>query len=197
MSTLRTFIAVPLKQEILATLSQRQNQLKALAPRHAVRWDIPDNFHVTLHFIGNVATADVARIVAVMEETIVTVSPFELTFEGIGCFPDYRRPRIIWIGLGGDTTPLIQMQHALGQALAQAIDFKPEARAYSPHLTVGRVKNQQSSAALRNLGQQLQQTQVGQIAQQRVTEISLFESTLQPTGPIYRPIAQAKFKGIM
>ncbi|GAB4410848.1 MAG: RNA 2',3'-cyclic phosphodiesterase [Anaerolineae bacterium] len=190
--TLRAFIAIELSTETQTALAELQQRLKMVVPPHSVRWTAPENIHLTLHFLGDVAVDEVNKISDLMQAATSTCSPFALTLGGLGCFPNTRRPRIVWTGVSGQMDILLKLHRELGEGL-KTIGFTPEARPYSPHLTVGRVKDDLPQRLLSQLGQVLEQTQpqVGQVATLNVAEIHLMQSDLKPVGPIYTPLAAA------
>lgn len=198
MTTIRSFIAIDLSPAARTALADLQNRLKPLLPRHTVRWAVPQNIHLTLHFLGDVETTVVDKIAESLATEAVTHQAFALDLVGLGCFPNSRRPRIIWVGLGGETGPLIDLHRALGQRLNQAIGFTPETRPYAPHLTIGRVKKGLPQRQLTQLGPILtrEQAAVGHLARLTVTQVSLFQSELTPTGPIYTPLAHGPLNSV-
>ncbi len=173
-------------------LADLQNRLKKVTPPQTVRWTAPDGLHLTLHFLGDVAPDDINKIARLIEAAANACSPFALTLGGLGCFPHTRRPRIIWAGVSGQTDTLITLQQALGEKL-KTIGFAPEARPYSPHLTIGRVKDGLPQRQLTQLGQALEQAQgqVGQLAALHVAALSLMKSELKPAGAVYTQMALA------
>jgi 2'-5' RNA ligase len=193
MTTIRSFIAIELSDEVRAALADLQNRLKAVAPAQVVRWAAPESIHLTLHFLGDVAADNIEKITKLIQLAALPYPPFDLSVGGLGCFPNTRRPRIIWVGVSGQTETLLSLQQSLGEKL-KAIGFTPEARPYAPHLTVGRVKDGLPQRQLTQLGQMLEreQSQVGQLATLPVTEISLMKSELKPAGAVYTRLASAK-----
>jgi len=191
-STLRTFIAIELSTEAQTALAKLQQRLKAVVPPQSVRWTAPENIHLTLHFLGDVAVDKVSKITNLMQAAAATCSPFSLTLGGLGCFPNTRRPRIVWTGVSGQVEILLKLHRELSEGL-KTIGFTPETRPYSPHLTVGRVKDGLPQRLLNQLGQVLEQTQpqVGHVAALDVTEIHLMQSDLKPAGPVYTQLATA------
>jgi len=186
MTTVRTFVAIELSDEARTVVTELQNRLKKIAPPNTVRWTAPENIHLTLHFLGDVAAADVEKIEAALKAAAATCPPFSLALAEIGCFPNLRRPRIIWTGAQGDKATLEALHRKLGQALAKTIDFKPDSRPYSPHLTLGRVKDRLPAKQLAHLGQALErEPAVGRLVELPVTEICLMKSELKPMGPVY------------
>jgi 2'-5' RNA ligase len=195
MTTIRSFIAIELSDEARTALADLQNSLKSSAPAHTVRWTSPESIHLTLHFLGDVAASEVEKITNLMPEAVSACPPFSLTLGELGCFPNTRRPRIIWVGVTGQIETLLYLHRALGEKL-KAIDFTPEARPYAPHLTLGRVKDGIPPRQLAQLGQALEQAQgqVGQLASLHVAEISLMQSELKPAGAVYTRLASAKLQ---
>ena len=193
MSTIRSFIAIELSDEARLALTALQNRLKAVSPDDTVRWTALENIHLTLHFLGDVAVTDLEKVAAALQSGASGISPFSLTLGGLGCFPNMRRPRIVWTGVLGETKTLLELHHRLGERL-KTLGFTLEARPYSPHLTIGRVKKEIPTRSLAQLGQALEQEQptVGQLAGFNVAEISLMKSELRPTGVVYTQVAAAK-----
>ena len=192
MTTIRSFIAIELSVEALAALADLQNRLKIIVPPHSVRWTRPASIHLTLHFLGDVAVDDITKISELVQASATACPPFILTLNGLGCFPNTRRPRIIWAGVLGETNSLGRLHQDLGQKL-KTVGFTLDTRPYSPHLTLGRVKEGIHQTQLSQLGQALEQAQpqVEQLATLHITEISLMQSQLKPAGPVYTQLAAA------
>lgn len=194
MKTVRSFIAIELSDEARSVLVDLQNRLKAVVPPKAVRWTAPRNIHLTLHFLGDVAVSEVEKVTEAVNAAASNCQSFMLTVAGLGCFPNSRRPRIIWAGVAGDTATLVRLQRDLGEKL-KVIDFSPEARPFSAHLTIGRVRNGIPRRHLTQLAEALEQEQlsVGELVTLEVTEISLIKSELKPGGSVYTPLARGVF----
>ncbi|MBN1994724.1 MAG: RNA 2',3'-cyclic phosphodiesterase [Anaerolineae bacterium] len=198
MTTLRVFIAIDLPDDARAKLADVQSRLKEMTPPNTVRWTAPQNIHLTLHFLGDVAVADLHKIIAALELAGAACVPFSLALEGVGCFPHTRRPRIVWVGISGQMEILAQMHQDLGAMLQKNIGFRPESRPYSPHLTIGRVKKGIPPRRLTQLGQAIesQQRLGGQLIALEVKEIKLIKSELKPDGPVYTPLALGLLRGV-
>ena len=123
-----------------------------------------------------------------MRQAAAGTPPFTLTVEGLGVFPNWRRPQVIWIGIGGETETLLQLQTQIEQAMA-TLDFEPENRPFHPHLTLGRVNRRAGAQYRRQLGEALQSYAVPLLGQLHVQEVSLMRSQLNPKGAIYTRIA--------
>ncbi|MCB0167235.1 MAG: RNA 2',3'-cyclic phosphodiesterase, partial [Anaerolineae bacterium] len=181
MTTIRTFIAIELPDEARRAVTHVQNRLKGLAPPHTVRWTASQNIHLTLYFLGDVQTGELDKVNDALQTSTETARSFSLTLSELGCFPNLRRPRILWIGVHGDTKPLIALHHRLGTALQTAINFTPESRPYAPHLTIGRVNSGVPARHVQQLSQTLETEQaVGRLVTFEVDYISLIKSELKP-----------------
>ena len=193
--TIRSFIAIELSEEARTELARLQSRLKEASPPKTVRWTDPKNIHLTLHFLGDVAEERLEDVGRILRNAAASHKPFSLNLSNLGCFPSTRRPRIVWVGLSGNTDSLVAFQHELGESLKQAIGFQPEPRKYSPHLTVGRVKKGVSSNGLRKLGQSLESEipGVGHLITLPVDHVHFIRSDLKPDGPVYTTLAQAEF----
>ena len=99
METVRAFIAIELSSAVRQAVNDLQNRLKTVTPPHSVRWSIPQNIHLTLHFLGDIDQNQVRPVAAEMAVAAKQHPPFELLLGGLGCFPSMRRPRVLWVGL--------------------------------------------------------------------------------------------------
>ena len=196
MTTIRTFVAIELSTDTLAALTNLQNRLKTLAPPHTVRWSAPQNIHLTLHFLGDTNSGSVEKIATALETAATNFAPFILQVGGLGCFPNTKRPRVIWVGLLENPPALVDLQRELGKQLGGVIAYRPEKRPYSPHLTLGRVKNGIPSRHVSQLSQVIEQMQptVGKLVDLPVSEVCLIRSELRPTGAVYTKLSRAVLK---
>jgi 2'-5' RNA ligase len=196
MNTIRSFIAIELHDEVRKAFREFQGRLRAVVPSDTVRWTNPTNIHLTLHFLGDVAVNDLEQVALVIQGVATDHPPFSLHLSNLGCFPNTRRPRIVWVGLEGETETLVAVQHRVGQQLKETIGFQPDRRPYSPHLTIGRVKKGVTQNRLRSLGQSLEKQilRVGRLATLHVDRIHLIQSDLRPDGPVYTSMAHGEFE---
>lgn len=194
--TVRCFVAIDLPTDLKAELTSLITHLRTSAIGNGVRWVRPDGIHLTLKFLGEVPRSRQAEIETATATTLsnLQTTPFELTAGGLGVFPKPDQPRVIWVGLGGDLSALARTQKQVEMALAN-IGFPPENRAFSPHLTLGRVMDVGHEQKL-EIGQFLKNYRVDAVLSRfRVTEAVLMESDLQPSGAIYTPLTHFKFGG--
>jgi 2'-5' RNA ligase len=182
MSLLRAFIAIEVPIEIKKAIAAQSNDLQKHAGR-SVRWVTPENLHLTLKFLGEISPASVELLCQTLQAECSQHHPFEITVSGLGCFPNSHRPRILWIGL--DVPPeLNRLQHKLDTATTR-LGYASEDKPFSPHLTLGRVREQATSAELQNLHSALETLQVGKLGTFTAQSLHLFKSDLKPAGAIY------------
>jgi 2'-5' RNA ligase len=175
---LRAFIAVEIDPEVIGKISTAITELKSRVS--GVRWVAPTNFHLTLKFLGDVEEAQINRIGATLEEQFHPFPRFTINAKGLGVFPDFRRPRILWVGLAG--IELASLVSRLESAL-EPLGFAPEKRSFTPHLTIGRWR--QTERASKTLGQALESWKDYQFGVTNIDEMILFQSKLNPKGAIY------------
>jgi 2'-5' RNA ligase len=192
MEKIRAFIAIELSEDIKRTLTRLQNRLKSGCST-PVRWTSPDSTHLTLQFLGDIDSSLVERITAAMAEAAVKIRPFHLSVSGLGVFPDPQRVRVIWVGLAGDLEILGKLQKHVESGLAQ-LGFKPEDRAFTPHLTLGRVRDNARPDERQNLGNLVAGTAAEKTASLEVKRFHLIKSQLRPEGPLYTIISSVELK---
>jgi 2'-5' RNA ligase len=125
------------------------------------------------------------------------VYPFALRVEGLGVFPSALRPRVIWVGLEGDLSALEALQQAV-EASVGALGFRPEARDFKPHLTLGRVHDHVAHADRPSLGRALEalnQNRVTSYGEFTAQAVALIRSELRPTGAVYTQLFSAPLAG--
>jgi RNA 2',3'-cyclic 3'-phosphodiesterase len=190
--TIRSFIAIELPADVAKALTRHQDRLKAGDGRQ-VKWVEPQNIHLTLQFLGNIAPDAVAGIIKAMEQACAVSPHFQLELAGMGAFPDMSRVQTIWVGLSGDMDKLYRLQKDIGANLTP-LGFKPETRRFSPHLTLGRVRDFARPEERARLGQMLAGIPFTARFKIDVTAVNLMKSQLTPQGPIYTKLAELKLK---
>lgn len=190
MRMIRCFIAIELSQELLERLADVQAALRQDDWMDQVRWVRPEGIHLTLKFLGNVPEERITAINQAIREAIAAagVGPFTLQAAGLGTFPNFRRPAVIWVGVQDDTQELQRLQEAI-EAAMERLGFQREERPFHPHLTLGRVNRRAGSGYRRKLGEVLQARQVGDVGRIRVEAVSLMRSQLHPQGAVYTQLA--------
>lgn len=190
---IRTFIAIELPDPIKASLTELQERLKGQAPPRAVRWVRSEGIHLTLKFLGQTSVDQIEGIAEALRLACASLSPFTYTVGGLGCFPNLRRPRVIWVGVQEPTGTLSRLSGAIEEACAE-LGFKRERRAFHPHLTLGRLRNRISAEERRAIGELVQETEVASLGAGTAKGISLIRSDLQPTGAVYTILREIELK---
>ncbi len=187
---IRTFIAISLPGAVLQAICQAQDTLRSQGLH--IRWVRKEGIHLTLKFLGNIDIDKVARVQASMERAAKTFAAFTLKGEGIGVFPNPRRPRVVWTGISGDIDVLISLQGELESELVP-LGFPKEKRRFKGHLTLGRVKGRLDQAGL---GAALEALADFQTESFTVRSVVLFQSDLRPSGVVYSKLAEVPLKSV-
>jgi len=190
MEQIRAFIAIELSEELKASLARLQELIK-LGSESYVKWVDPQGMHLTLKFLGNISVDKVSAISEAIAEVARSVAPFRLELTEFGAFPNTKAPRVAWVGLGGDLESLLRLQRGIDQALIP-LGFLPEARAFSPHLTLGRVRDQATPQERRRLGEGMASLEVQGPPSLYVDRVSLMRSQLTSKGAIYSRLSAAE-----
>jgi len=176
----RLFLAIDPDEPTRSRLGTLATNLRRRIERRGgprVTWVAPDRMHVTVHFLGEVEEDRAEAIIAAMAPPI-DVAAFTLTIDRLGAFPDLGRPRVVWAC--GPADPAIREVHRrMGERLA-ACGCVLDARPFSPHVTLGRMRERGALPAL---------SAVDPPIRFRVARLTLYESQLSSEGPHYTPVA--------
>lgn len=182
----RLFIAVKLEKAHRERISNIQAELQKFDL--PVRWVKTENIHLTLRFLGSVDDQVVPALAETLKTTAGKYRSCRLELKNLGAFPSVQRPRVIWVGASEKSGELARFHEDLEKGLARH-GFEKDDRAFSPHITIGRVKSPKNTAPLKKyLADQGNIT----IGSQKIKEIVLFESTLTPQGSIYQIVKSFK-----
>lgn len=188
----RLFVALPLPEDAVAALTEAQDRLRRALPGRALRWTQPDQMHLTLQFLGNVVASRVPDLEAALRHAINpdAARPFPLHLDGLGAFPNLRRPRVLWAGLGGDSEALAALQTRVAAACAPFLaEARPDRGGFQPHLTLARVKDRAGRAA-RDAGAALARSPAPPSVAWTATELRLLRSVLHPSGAVHSLLAR-------
>jgi 2'-5' RNA ligase len=177
---LRTFIAIELPGDLREHIYARTSGLRSVA--RSVKWVPAENLHITLKFLGNMPETLLPEIEKAIREAVTSLSAFEMVFTGAGAFPESPKkpPRVVWVGVEAPDV-LYEVQRGVEAAMAP-LGFEPETRPYSPHLTIGRVRQPPRGGLLRREMETLEGEKFGKVL---VGEVALMKSTLHPAGARY------------
>jgi RNA 2',3'-cyclic 3'-phosphodiesterase len=188
MSTVRSFIAIPLNAEIIARIEKTQKDLKALSAD--VKWVNPTSIHLTLKFLGNVEEGDIEKIAQGIQDGIKGFKPWSAAVKNVGAFPSLRNPRVVWIGIEDQGGQMVRLQNQIEKEMSK-LSFEEEKRAFSPHLTLGRVRSPRGKDELVKYLLDERERVFGEI---KVDRVILFKSELKPTGAVYSVLKEFTFR---
>ena len=184
MSTRRLFVALNLpgreRERIhLACRPLRDRNLP-------VRWVDPENYHITLNFLGEVETGRLKLFTEVVARAAAGSAPFAVAFRGFGAFPTVSRPSVLWLGV--EPTPALRCLKQEVERGFTSADFERETRAFHPHLTLGRVGRKIGAGTFRGLEEALAELPyAGSVA---VTSVALMRSQMSRSGVRYTVISR-------
>jgi RNA 2',3'-cyclic 3'-phosphodiesterase len=187
--TTRTFIAVEIPGKLGHKLARLQSLLAPEVP--GARWVEPTQFHVTLAFLGNVDDTDLNPVCKAVAEAASGFGPMTLRLEGLGAFPDPKRPRNLWVGMTGPgVETLVAFQKKVASAARQA-GYPPDDQHFHPHVTLGRLKPGKGPSP--DLTPQINHYRTWAAGSFDATEAVTFASTLTSESPVYAPLGRAPF----
>jgi 2'-5' RNA ligase len=192
MSVIRAFIAIDLLPDVQDCLEQVSSQLKEQLGEKSVRWAPVQNIHLTLKFLGDVSINNLDVLQEILTGEAALHKPMEISIGRLGAFPKIRRPRVIWVGVEAPSE-LMVLQRSI-EARTTRVGYPPDERAFSPHLTLGRVSRTASPGDVRQIGEVLSASPIGFLGVSRIQAVHLFKSDLQPSGAVYSKIFSAPLK---
>jgi RNA 2',3'-cyclic 3'-phosphodiesterase len=187
-TAMRLFFAIELEPAVADALHQAIEPLRVLEPELA--WVVTAKLHLTMKFVGEVDDAGAARLIGAAESIVGRHRHFEMMLGGVGAFPNFRRARVVWMGI--ENEPRLEwLHHDLEIACADA-GYELEGRAFRPHITLARVRAPLPIERVRALARAARRIAFAGAAE--VAGLTLFESTLGP-GAHYRRIHAATLGG--
>lgn len=182
---MRVFVAMDLTEEVRRNVTHLIAELSAATP--GARWIRPEAMHITLKFIGHVAAERIEQIQKSLS-TVHSPDPVEITFRGAGCFPNARRPRVLWVGIEGSRNlPGLAAEIESG---LEAVGIPREERAFHPHLTLARFKETSVHKSFEKILESLAAREFGAIS---TGEFYLYQSQLKRGGAEYTRLATFRF----
>jgi len=185
MEKIRAFLCIEITDTgILDEIKQVQDEFKHL--RSKIKSTERENLHITLKFLGDISLETSEKIIALLDQ--VKFTGFDLTFNGIGCFPNIYRPRIVWIGTEAGTEAVKNIYSQIENQLSK-FGFKKEK--FTSHITISRVKffDNGDSNKFVKLIESFKNKDFGTM---NVSSFQLKKSTLTPKGPIYETLKDFK-----
>jgi 2'-5' RNA ligase len=189
MSLLRAFIAIELPVHVCDVIQRQTIRLRQTLGDDLIRWVPTQNMHLTLKFLGDINTSHLDFLKQMLAREANLHQQFNLQLGGLGAFPSSRKPRLLWIGIHAPTD-LAALQKSI-ETGASRLGYEQEERAFSPHLTIGRVRQNANPPELQKVRTALDTIQLGNIGIARIDTVHLFKSDLQPSGSIYTKLFSA------
>jgi 2'-5' RNA ligase len=159
-----------------------------------VRWGRPEGIHLTLKFLGDTPADRLPEIRHALTAVARHAPPCTFTVGELGCFPNPRRPRVVWVGVQEPTGRLAVLQDAIEEVMAP-LGYPPEGRGFTPHLTLGRTRRGTSSSDVAQVGEVVTKTEVGSLGEVSAAHFALIRSVLKPTGAEYTPLEEFLLHG--
>jgi len=188
--SIRCFIAIELDEAVRKELGRLQDRLRRRFDvlDTSVNWVRPENIHLTLKFLGDVQDNVIADICSAVSMAVVGTVPFDFEFANCGCFPPSGSARVLWTGITDGSKELQSLQTALENHLGM-LGFPPEGRKFTPHLTLARIKNAKIGRTVQDAVKDIEPFV---LARQNVWALTVFQSELTRTGPVYTALHHAK-----
>jgi 2'-5' RNA ligase len=177
---IRSFIAVDLSAPVRAALQRLRDEFAQI--ECDIRWVRVEGVHVTLKFLGSVEPARLEQIHMPLAAAVADHSALRMRARGLGAFPNLRRPRVLWVGLEGEG--LAELVGCVEEAMSR-LDFEPEKRGFTPHITLGRVNGMRGWSRVEELFKVHLSDDFGESI---VDAVTIYRSTLRSDGAVYTPL---------
>lgn len=177
----RTFIGIKITPG--ETLLEQLQEFKNLFIDENIKWVPPDNFHLTLRFLGETSPEKLQALETKLEQIAKNCRCFEIIISGSGIFGKKNKPRVIFLGINFPEE-LKRLAEEIEKGVV-GLGFHNELKPFRPHLTLGRIKQLNSRNRFIQIMSDYPQTNYQTV---RVSEFVLYQSILYPTGPKYKPI---------
>ena len=185
---MRLFVAIELSRDVKRRLANVQAGLGEFS--RDVRWAKPEQMHLTLKFLGEVPDDRATEICEAAATVAAQSPPFEMQLSAAGCFPPRGRVRIVHLFLAEESGALLCCRDRCESAF-ENLGFEPEQRDFTPHLTVGRVREDRTDGRLR---QAVEKLSVPPVAQP-VDAICVIQSVLSSDGAQYANVSRHTLSG--
>jgi RNA 2',3'-cyclic 3'-phosphodiesterase len=191
MARIRSFLAVDISDDIRSAVESLQQDLAAAGV--AAKWVSPADMHITLQFLAEINEREVNSLCRIVSQAGRKEAPFTMRLEGIGAFPNLRRPKIVWVGITTGEESLSRLHESLRRPLEDLGVYRHEDRKYTPHLTLGRLKTDDESIdALALILAKYREWVAGQTI---VDQLKVYRSEMQKKGPEYIVLGRGELRG--
>jgi 2'-5' RNA ligase len=183
----RLFIAVTIPEGIKTKIEAAQAELRRVLPERAVRWTRREQFHLTLKFLGDVDAARVEALGEALRAACRGFGALHLRAERVGCFPDLRYPRVVWVGVQDQAEQLPLLQAAVERAAREYTTEEKEER-FTGHVTLARIKGIKRLEA-EALGKAAGDMAERLFGQWTACQVEIMRSELMPQGARHSSLA--------
>jgi len=146
--------------------------------------------HLTLKFLGEQPEEIVARLQPALEAVASRHRLLTMALGGLGAFPNFRRARVVWLGVGQD--PRLELLHHDVEVECEKLGFEVEGRPFRPHLTLARVRQPLAAERARVLSREAKR--IGYQTESVVHSIDLMRSVSSAEGPSYTTLVPAALR---
>ena len=174
---IRAFFALPLSEQAETELLSYTHRLQPQLSRQPLRWIAPENFHITLAFLGDIAEADVDRLQGLAEQVALNHTETPLRFSRLSWLPSPHKPKVLVVE--PEPEPALEKLQAELVQCCREKGFKVDGKRFRPHITLARTKGKLGVMPLEEIRLEIQTP---------MDELVLFSSQLTPQGAIYRPL---------
>lgn len=191
METRRIFAAVDISDEVRSAIRNYINEQRLSHSDLAIRWERIEKLHITLKFLAEADDRQATAMDKALSQVAAAHLPFDAEINGIGVFPNIRSPRILWLGVGSGESQIKDIAGEL-ESICRQQGIASEKRPFHPHVTLGRIRPARTkSTAARNLLQDEFSAKSF-----RVERLTLYESSLSPTGSTYSVLSTYTLSGL-
>jgi 2'-5' RNA ligase len=184
---MRTFISIELPDNIKDNIEKSIGEMKLmLSP---IKWVDKKNLHITLKFLGWVVDDKMGDMISSVTDIAKDFGSIKINFAGLGVFPNAKHPRVIWVGTNKGNDRVKELAEKIDARLSSEGYRKEEEREFSPHLTIGRIKEK---IDVEPLGKFMEKNATTEFGGFTADHISVMKSTLRRSGPIYEELKQVR-----
>ncbi len=181
----RAFVGLSLDESCVTKLARAAGSLQQFDKKAEVRWVDPENYHLTLAFLGDILDSDADRLMTALQAEVAAQKPFVVELSQVGYFPLGDRPRMVLAFCAGSDA-LSHLHRAVLRAVRR-VGLRVEKHRFMPHVTLGRVRSRRTPWLDISPQPLCASTEVG--------ELHLFRSDLDPKGARYRVVHTAGWSG--
>jgi 2'-5' RNA ligase len=184
---MRTFVAAPISQEVLAAARDLQQFLQRGG--HRLRYVAPENLHFTLKFLGEISPEEAQRAGSALHIVRDEFSPFQVSVGSLGGFPNLRTPRVLWIGVDAGAEEMERLARRVDEICAK-VGLEGDTKPFRSHLTIARSRERRPKSF--SIPKRALDIRLGEMMVDRVI---LFRSDLGPEGAKYTPLSEILLGG--